>query len=613
MRAEWSPTAQAYVDPESRTVIGAGSSTAGAGGMAPVPATMPAMPGMGLGAGGGGAGEVPEIEPPAAVEHRARMALGEQGVQTVQRLREQGVSEEQIRARLGMRPPPAATAPAQVLTMPGIGAGMMRRPEPPLPEELQRPYETLYPSDYASRVAAAAVAGEIEPEQARKMMEGFEAWQKSPLGVRAAEQERQLGVAEQAGELGQQRLAAEQQAAEQQKALLDQQRAQQEAEANAQRAWQEDFDREMTDQTARYERAIEEAKRARIDPDRARIPIVDSLAIALGQFAAIMTGTPNAAMQLINQRLDRDIAAQEREIKTLEGNVAARHNRLGMLRQRFGDQQQALQAEKRLQLEQVSTELQRIATGSKVEANRIGAQQLALALDDQIGRMKAEEQQAHAVASQELANMRHQQRLAAANQLALQRQRAQQAAEMQASGMGPWQTGKGVADLRKRYIPGYGFAATAKTRDEVQAKLNQIDSSMDAAKQLIAIGESGAASLDPKKRAQAKSLAASAAVGLGVMYNLGALSEADLAITKDIIRSPAEVTSIGAIESMKQSLRTMQAERGRVLRGVHVTPGEFGTIADPKTGEPVEAARLALPGRGPAGPQQITEMQHQAR
>lgn len=609
-KMQWSPTAQAYIDPETQTVLGAGGG--GTGGMGPVPAAEPAIPGMGMGAGGGGAGVAPELSPEQAVEYRAGAVLGERGVQAVQQLRQQGMPEEQIRARLGMGPPPAPSAAA--LTAPARPAGMMRAPRPPeLPPELQRPYETLYPPDWTARVYEAEAAGTIDADTAKKLLAGHEAWQKSPEGAAAAAREHEREGLTELGRIEQEQVLEEQRRQAQQRALYEQQLAKNTAEAAAQKAWQEDYDTELADQTARYERSIEEAKRAQIDPDRARLPIVDALAAAAGQFAAIMTGTPNAALQQINTRLDRDIAAQEQTIKGLQTNVAMRRNRLGLLRERLGDRQVAMAAEKRLQLEQVQTELNRIATDSKIEQNRLGAAKLATELDVQIQAMKDDENQRNALASQELAAMRHQQRLASANALAMQRQRAQQQAEMQASGMGPWQTGKSVADLRKRYIPGYGFAATAKTRDEVQTKLNQIDSSMDAARQLIAIGESGAASLDPKKRAQAKSLAASAAVGLGVMFNLGALSEADLAITKDIIRSPAEVTSIGAIESMKQSLRTMQAERGRVLRGVHITPGEFGTVAHPKTGEPVEAARLAMPGRAAPGRTQITEMAHQAQ
>lgn len=374
---------------------------------------------------------------------RAQAALGERGPQLVAQLRAQGVPEGAIRARLGLRP---------------AGAGVMRgpAPEPPLPEELRRPYETLYPPDYASRVAAAAVAGDISNEQAKEMMAGFEEWQKSPLGRGAAEAERQRGVAEQMGELEQQQLAAQQAAAQRTQAMLEQQRASQEAQANEQRAWREDYDREMLDQTAKYERAMEEAKRARVDPDRARIPIVDALAAAMGQFAAIMTGTPNAALQIINQRLDRDIAAQEREIKTLGGAVAERRNRLGLLRQRFGDRELAMQAEKRLQLEQVTNELNRIATTSTIEQNRTGAQKLALALQDQVESMKAREQMGHAVASQELANQRAMQRMMAAGQLAKLRaaQEGQQA--LAAQGLGGYRPLK--KDEAQRVIPGVGLA-----------------------------------------------------------------------------------------------------------------------------------------------------------
>jgi hypothetical protein len=536
---------------------------------------------------------------------KAQQLLGPGAAAQLAQLRARGVPEETIRQRLGLRAAPALR---------GVGAMPGRAPEPELPPELQRPYETLYPPDWTARVYEAEAAGTIDAETSKKLLAGHEAWQKTPEGAIAATREHERQAEAELGRIEQEQAAAQQQKLQQQQAIYEQQLRENTAQAAAQQAWQEDYDKEFADQTARYERAIEEAKRAQIDPDRARLPIVDALAAAAGQFAAIMTGTPNAAMQQINARLDRDIAAQEQTIKGLQANVAARRNRLGLLQQRLGNRQQAMASEKRLQLEQVQARLMAVAENpAAIKQNRLGAEKLATALDVQIQAMRDDENQRNALASQELAAMRHQQRIAGANALALQRQRQQQQAEMQATGMGPWQTGKGVADLRKRYVPGYGFAATAKTRDEVQTKLNQIDSSIDAATQLIAIGESGAASLDPKKRAQAKSLAASAAVGLGVMFNLGALSEADLAITKDIIRSPAQVTDFGSIEAMKQSVRTMRAERGRVLRGVHITPGEYSTIADPKTGVPVEAARLAMPGRAPTGPTQITEMQHQAQ
>lgn len=544
----------------------------------------------------------------SATSAHVQQVLGEPGVQMLAQLRAQGVPEATIRQRLGL--PPLHRGPA------AAGGMGMARPEPPLPEELQRPYETLYPEDYESRVAAAAVAGDITNEQAREMMRGFEAWQRSPLGVRAAEGRRQMDVAEQAGELAQQQIAAEQQAAQAQKALLDQQRAQQEAEANAQRAWQEDYDREMADQTARYERAIEEAKRARIDPTRASVPIVDALAIALGQFAAIMTGTPNAAMQLINQRHDRDIAAQDREIKTLEGNVAARHNRLGLLRQRFGDRQQAMQAEKRLQLEQVSTELQRIASTSKIETNRIGAQKLGLALENQIAEMRAQEQMQHAIASEELANMRHQQRLAAANQLALQRQQAERVAEMQRTGMGPWQT-KEADKMQERYVPGFGFVASAQAARDVRDNLSKFDTTIRAFEGLLKIAEVPGAATSPEYRARAQSLLSQADLGLAVANQLGAISASDADFVQKQRGNPTALTDIGAKTRLEQTLGDLKANRAKALARHHFVPGEMATtMQESKRGEvaPQISYRLSVPGaQAPqaAPPGSITETELQ--
>lgn len=567
----------------------------GAGGMAGVPEIMPEIPGQGLGAGGGAVGVAPEISPEQAVELRAGAVLGETGVQQVRALREQGVPDDVIRQRLGMGPAPAAPGEAPIPPRPtgGFVGGMGGGTAPPaLPEELQRPYETLYPPDYESRVAAAAVAGEISPEQARQMMRGFEAWQKSPLGIGAAEQARQRDVAEQAGELEQQAAAAQQQAAQRAKALLDQQRAEQEAQANEQRAWQEDYDREMADQTARYESAIEEAKRARIDPDRARMPIVDSLAIAMAQFAAIMTGTPNAALQIINQRLDRDIAAQERGIRTLEGNVAARQNRLGLLRQRFGDQNVARQAEKRLQLEQVTTELQRVATESKVEQNRIGAEKLALALDNQIQEMKAQEQAQHAVASQQLAAMRSAARIGAANRLAAMR-------EMQETGMGPWQT-RDAGKMQARYVPGFGFAASPAAAKEVRDNLSKFDTTIGAFEKLLKIAEVPGAATSPEMRARATSLLSQADLGLAVANQLGAISASDAEFVQNQRGNPTALTDIGAKTRLKQTLGDLRANRRMALARHHFVPGEVGTtMHKPKRGEPAVPAvsyRLAVPG-----------------
>lgn len=69
--------------------------------------------------------------------------------------------------------------------------------------------------------------------------------------------------------------------------------------------------------------------------------IFAGLAVALGSFGASMTGGPNYAMQLVNQRIDREIDAQKTELEKKKGKV----NQLGQLLQRneglLGDAEQA--------------------------------------------------------------------------------------------------------------------------------------------------------------------------------------------------------------------------------------------------------------------------------
>jgi hypothetical protein len=610
LRAQWSPTAQAYIDPETQTVLGAGGG--GTGGMGPVPAAEPAMPGMGMGAGGGGAGIAPELSPEQAVEYRAGAVLGEQGVQAVQQLRQQGVPEEQIRARLGMGPPPAPSAAA--LTAParpaGVG-GMMRAPRAPeLPPGLQRPYETLYPPDWTARVYEAEAAGTIDAATSKKLLAGYEAWQKTPEGAVAAAREHEREGLTEIGRIEQEQALEEQRRQAQYRALYEQQVAKGTAEAAAQKAWQDDYDTELKEQTARYERSIEEAKRARIDPDRARIPIIDALAAAAGQFAAIMTGTPNAALQQINARLDRDVAAQEQTIKDLQTNVAMRRNRLGLLRERLGDRQAAVAAEKRLQLEQVQAELNRIATDSKIEQNRLGAAKLATELDVQIQAMKDDENTRNALASQELAAMRHQQRLASANALALQRQRAQQQAEMQASGMGPWQTGKGVGDMRKRYVKGHGFvadAATAKTLNQDIVMSERIIGNVRRLKELMS--QPGYAT-DLKAQAEAESLKTGTMFAMRYKEKTGALDAGSTELFDKRLKINKVMTA-SAIAGLDQTARDTRAGLDAAIAQEQITPGEYGVTPHEKTGAPVEGYRIGLPGRQQQRAPKVTEIPHQ--
>lgn len=582
--AQWSPIAQAYVDPETQTVMpigagGAGAGTAGAGGA-------PAW------AGGGGA-------PPGGplLEHTemtARAALGEQGPARVQELRAVGVPEQTIRARLGLGPElptaaPAAPAAPQRFAGGGYGGGMAAPPKE-VPEYLQQEFSLYYPPDFPNKIAAAAVSGDITNDQAKQLMARYQQWEKGPIAPIAKQRVAGLEAAEQAArteaDFANRALAAEQEASQAKQALLAQQRADQEAEANLQRAWQEDYDREYTRVSGDYDRAIEEAKRARVDPQRAQLPIIDALAAAMAQFAAILTGTPNAALSQINARLDRDIAAQEKEIQGMQANVAAQRNRLGLLRERFGDREMAMQAEKRLQLEQVQTRLQQIATGSVVEQNRLGAAKLAQDLEAGIQAMREQEKAAQGQIAQQMAN-------------AAQITRAQQAQaqQMAMTGMGPWQT-KNADKMQARYIPGMGFAATEQAANKVREDLGKYDTTIRAFESLLKIAEQPGAATSPEMRARAQSLLSQADLGLAVANNLGAISAADADFVANQRGNPTALTDVGAKTRLQQTLGDLKANRNKALSRYAIIPGEVGsTMQQTREGiEPQISYRLGVPG-----------------
>jgi hypothetical protein len=403
---------------------------------------------------------------------------GPQAVQIVNQLRSRGVPEFVIRQRLGVGgiSPEATMKPAAAAGRFGVMPGLA--PSPPLPEELQRPYETLYPSDWESRVAAAAKMGTIGNEKAKQMMRDFEQWQQSPIGLQTAAQERARGVLESAGDIEKARVRADIQAAKTTQALLDQQRAQLEADANERRAWQEDYDREFSSKGAQLNSAIEEAKNARIDPKRASMGILDAIAIAGGEFARLYAGKggPNTALDIVNARLDRDIAAQQAEIQGKKDVVAMRTNQLGLLRSRLGDREQAASALKKIQLESVQTQLQAIAVKREGTETGLRAKELSLKIKDQLDTMDEATKMGHAAASQELANQRAKARAASAYQLAKMREKQEAQQVMAAQGLyGYRPLGKEEA---QRVVPGVGLALPGSKVDELRETTAQFNGSI---------------------------------------------------------------------------------------------------------------------------------------
>tara|TARA_R100001443_G_scaffold79071_1_gene86255 strand:- start:453 stop:1673 length:1221 start_codon:yes stop_codon:yes gene_type:complete len=101
--------------------------------------------------------------------------------------------------------------------------------------------------------------------------------------------------------------------------------------------------RQDTMEAARAEiaRANEMVMDATIDPKRlfpnTMSKMASALAVGLGQFGATLTGTQNAALQIIDSAIANDIAAQRADIENLKFGVQTKQNEYSMLMSEFQD------------------------------------------------------------------------------------------------------------------------------------------------------------------------------------------------------------------------------------------------------------------------------------
>jgi len=379
---------------------------------------------------------------------QAQAMMGPRGAALVEQLRGQGVPEETIRQRLGLRTGPA----------PGAGMGRMgmgRPAAPKLPPELRA--LNPEPGFYLPGYREALEASDIPDEQKGQLRQQYETWlETDPRGVAARKQEMELGFGEKMAGFEQQRQAAEQRELDAQRELAAQQAEKaklQEAEFAQFRA---DYEQSYQQADAEYRRAVDEMKATKVDPRRGQVPILDALALALGAAGAAFTGQPNFAQKLISDRIDRDIKAQLADISTLKDVAAAKRNRLGMLRQQLGDEQAAIQTERQLQLDQAKAYLAEQAATGKSEMARVDAQRYAAEVDRQLSRAQIDNEQRIRVQAGMAAGQRLQMMRAAAGAQAQARRKQQGQRQLAAQGLAGYRPlGK---DEAKRVIPGVGIA-----------------------------------------------------------------------------------------------------------------------------------------------------------
>lgn len=224
---------------------------------------------------------------------------------------------------------PAAAPPTRAMARPGAAAGGV--PDTFMGVDLTGAKKALadfqreQPKSELGRIAYGVRSAEADAARAALTRAGEE--QAGAVQTLEQAQEAQRVAAASEAELASQR--AEQARIEEENAAIERERRRQLVE-------------ETTQKLDAANKALDESK---IDIEAAyggaAGRIFAGLAVALGSFGASMTGGPNYAMQLVNQRIDREIDAQKTELEKKKGKV----NQLGQLLQRneglLGDAEQA--------------------------------------------------------------------------------------------------------------------------------------------------------------------------------------------------------------------------------------------------------------------------------
>lgn len=102
---------------------------------------------------------------------------------------------------------------------------------------------------------------------------------------------------------------------------------------------------------------LAELQQKKIDPDRffegsTGKRIMAGIAIAFGEIGRALTGSQtNNALKIINDAIDRDVLSQKEDIATAKEGLSLKRQAMLDLRQRFGDEEQSLLARKAIALE----------------------------------------------------------------------------------------------------------------------------------------------------------------------------------------------------------------------------------------------------------------------
>lgn len=124
-----------------------------------------------------------------------------------------------------------------------------------------------------------------------------------------------------------------------------------------------DLDSQVKDQMARSQAAVDDLKNSKMESPEPQggERVINSIAMALGAFGASLTGGPNTALQIIEGKINRKVAAQKAELDKKGKSVDLEKNQLAFLMSRGLDLRQAEAAMRQVGYEEAQQELATVA------------------------------------------------------------------------------------------------------------------------------------------------------------------------------------------------------------------------------------------------------------
>lgn len=145
-----------------------------------------------------------------------------------------------------------------------------------------------------------------------------------------------------------------------------------------------------------YRRASDRAASLSIDPDGfyhsrgVGGTIASAIAIGLGGLSSAVNGGPNVVYSMINDEIERDLAAQQQRIDSAFRRAEAEGTLYDMTRQEYADRNAALDAARALALENVAAQVAEREAGLGSAEARVNAEALAAQLRDAAAASRAE-------------------------------------------------------------------------------------------------------------------------------------------------------------------------------------------------------------------------------